>query len=97
MLNWKIVAIIEFIAIIGLVSFMISQQEKKLPMDNNDTGFLSPRIYQGVLEPQSRLLFNFDPLEEALRDYINKKNKTISLYVLNVRDSSIMAINRKVE
>ncbi len=58
---------------------------------------LSSRIYSGILEPKSKLIFNYNPLEKVLRSYIEKKDKQISVYVLNLRNEAAMSINEDVE
>ncbi|MBI5073316.1 serine hydrolase [Candidatus Woesearchaeota archaeon] len=60
---------------------------------SNDTKLLSSRIYSGILEPQSYLILNYEPLQEELKQNIEKNNLTISVYVENLRSGAHMSIN----
>ena len=58
---------------------------------------LSPRIYAGIIGPNSHLIFNLNPLEVALRNYIAENNLNVSIFILNLKDSSSIGINHNVE
>lgn len=57
------------------------------------TGLLSPRVYSGLLPPQSYLIFNLKPLQKDLQEYITSNNLGVSLYVVNLRDGVSIGIN----
>lgn len=60
-------------------------------------GFLSPRIYKGVLQPKSFLIVHFKPLKQEITNYIEKNNINASVYVENFRNGAFMGINEKTE
>lgn len=93
---WKIVSIIELIIIIILFFFLQTKQNSQEKIEINEEGLLSPRVYAGILPAESKLIFNFDPLENVLREYIDQRNKTIGFYIMNMRDSASMGINENV-
>ncbi len=59
----------------------------------NPIGLLSPRIYAGLIPPQSYLIFNYEPLRQGIRSYIEQNNLNLSVYVVNMRDGASMSIN----
>lgn len=91
----KTIYSIILIIIVGLIIFKI--HEKSHEEVENNQGLLSPRVYQGILQEESKLLFNFEPLEEAIKEYISKKDETISVYLINARDSSALSINNEIQ
>jgi beta-lactamase class A len=91
-MNKKLILIILIIIIVTGSIYLRPKNEA-----TKDEGLLSPRIYQGILKEESKLLFNFDPLEEAIGSYISKKTGTVSVYVLNARDGSVLSINNDLE
>ena len=54
--------------------------------------FISSRIAAGVLQPDSRLILNFEPLKTDINNYIEENNLNISVYVLNLRDGASFGI-----
>ena len=91
---WKYLAVIEAIIIIVIFATITLNQKEKTVLSEN---FLSPRISSGILKPESRLIFNFQPLEKSLEQYISHKNATIGIYVMNLRDGASMGINEETE
>ncbi len=97
----NLIILFEFIIILVLVFLQISS----LTQNGNATyadftkmhKLLSPRIYAGLIEPNSHLIFNLNPLEVALKDYIEKNNLNVSVYILNMKDGSSMGINHNVD
>lgn len=73
----------------------MSKQEKR--EIEPESQLLSSRIYSGVLEPQSHLIYNFKELEESLENRITKEKKNISIYLQNLRDGASMGINEDTE
>ena len=59
----------------------------------NRSGLLSPRVYEGILEPQSYLIVNYAPLQRELQHYVSRQNGTISVYVVNLRDGATLGID----
>lgn len=94
----------ETIIILGLCIYLISVISHPAPqvvktsycdkyMYEDKTCLLSPRIYTGILNPESYLVLNFKPLQEDLQNYIRENNLSSSVYVLNIRDSASFGIN----
>lgn len=84
--------------LIVLIAVAVSKiHERSHEEAENNEGLLSARVYQGILQEESKLLFNFEPLEEAIKQYISKKGGTISVYLVNARDSSILSINNEIQ
>jgi beta-lactamase class A len=92
--KWKSIALAEIVVILILAGFLLHHTPvASTPED----GLLSPRIYKGILEPESRLIFSFKPLERSLQNYTEHENATIALYVSNLRDGASMGINEEME
>ena len=98
MSKWKNIAIFElFLIIIGAI-FIINliSLENKQEINNQDR-LLSSRIYAGILEPQSHLIYNFDELEDSISARIQSENKKVSVYLQNLRDGASMGVNEDAE
>lgn len=91
----KWIIAIETIALIVLllIFFHAPQIPATAAHEVNHTGLLSPRVYEGILEPQSYLIVNYAPLRRELEEYTSLQNGTISVYVVNLRDGASMSIN----
>ena len=61
---------------------------------NYSSGLLSPRVYAGILEPNSYLISNFGPLRDDIRSYIIDNNLSASVYVENLRNGVNIGINQ---
>lgn len=85
----KYIIIIQTVVIIILIIFVIIPLNSKKQEQYN--GLLSTRIYAQILEPESYLIFNFDPLKIDLLETINNSN--VSIYVRNLRDGADLGIN----
>ncbi len=96
----RALAIFEGLAIVLLVFLLVhlySQSTVKTtlgPQSYND-GLLSPRVYSGLLKPQSHLILNFDPFDSWVRTYSKEKNVNFSLYVVNLRNGASLGINQE--
>ena len=94
-MDLKRLVALQFAVIIILAFFLI-----KLNLDDNESitaGLLSPRVYSGILKPQSYLIFNFEPLENDIGIYIKNRGINSSVYVLNIRDGASMGINQEYD
>ena len=60
---------------------------------NGSFGFLSPRIYSGILEPRSFLITNFEPLKSGIDSFLQQQNINASVYVENLRNGISFGIN----
>lgn len=86
------------IILVGIIATNYYNKQDKNHCENyiNSDGtvcLLSPRVYTGMITPESYLLFNFEPLKKDVQSYINKKNQNISVYVLNIRDGASFGID----
>jgi len=54
---------------------------------------LSPRIYTKIIQPNSFLILNLNPLKDDIQGYIGKNNFNMSVYILNLRDGASFGIN----
>ena len=63
-------------------------------VDYNSSGLLSPRVYAGLLEPQSYLITNFGPLKSELREFMLLNNINGSVYIENLRNGVNIGINQ---
>ena len=70
-------------------------EEQKITPVNDSNKLLSSRIYSGILEPQSYLILNYDPLREDITSYIEGNNLNVSVYVENLRDGASMGIHER--
>ena len=98
-LKWIIAS--EALVILLLLAFIISLEAGKAKTIQsaaaiNPNGLLSPRVYSGLLKPQSFLITNFDPLKEKLKDYIKQHDLNVSVYVENLRNGAQMGINEHI-
>ena len=90
----KVIGILTVIIIILLTLLFIQHNNlKNKPLAINNTSLLSPRIYAGILEPQSYLILNFEPLKKNLQKDIQIHNWTTSVYLVNLRNGASMGIN----
>ena len=96
-LKW-IVAIETFTILFLLIFLMSRNKSTALPKEiqNNHQGLLSPRIYSGVLKPQSFLITNFEPLKDKMEEYIQENRINVSIYVENLRNGAQIGINEDV-
>src|SRR3989338_2218536 len=93
----KHLLVVETIIILVLAgNFVYDKYSEKQNQIQSEEGFLSPRIYHGLLEPKSRLITNFLPLREQIEAYFQKNNITGSLYVENLRNGAYTGINEKI-
>ena len=65
-----------------------------LKLMNYTSGLLSPRVYAGLLEPQSYLITNFEPLRSDIRNYLQDGNISASVYIENLRNGVNIGINQ---
>lgn len=97
----KLIAIIEAIAILILISLLSWQinNENNISLDKNEhySGLLSPRIYSGLLKPQSYLTFNLKPLQNDIQSYIDENKINVSVYVVNLKDGASFGIDEDEE
>jgi len=54
---------------------------------------LSPEVYTHSLKSENYLLMDLKPLQNDIQNYISTNNLNISIYVLNIQDSSSFGIN----
>lgn len=93
-LKWVVIA--ETVVIIILLIFVANSYIAKIKVESQiEKGFLSPRIYSGLIEPKSFLIVNFAPLKENVRNYILKNNLNVSVYVENLRNGAFMGVGEK--
>lgn len=94
--NYKILVVILLITIVVLSVFYMRELKKnssEYPIATRNSNLLSPRVYSGILEPGSLLVFNFKPFEEGLIKYVRDNNLNASIFVENLRDGSSLNIN----
>ena len=60
---------------------------------SKNNGLLSPRIYSGVLKPQSMLINNFEPLQTGIRYFLRENNISASVYIENLRNGANVGID----
>lgn len=73
-----------------------NSNNQQVPIGNESKfQLISPRVSSGLLPPKSYLILNFQPLENNLRNYIDKKNLNVSVYVLNLRDGASLGIGEE--
>jgi len=96
----KLILWTEAVIIIALIALLLPSyygvKETHCEKYLNDDGsvcLLSPRVYTGMIPPKSHLIFNFEPLQEEIQDYITTNELNASLYVLNIRDGASFGIN----
>ena len=93
-LKWVVIA--EAIAIILLLAVVANVYVGKAKVEKQSKdGFLSPRIYSGLLEPKSFLITSFAPLKEKILNYIAKNQQNVSVYVENLRNGAFSGINER--
>ncbi len=95
-LKW--IVLLEAVIIVILAVTTISLYTNKLKVQSNQEikqSLLSPRIHVGLLEPESFMIVNFNPLKEEIQAYITKNNLNVSVYVENFRNGAFMGINEK--
>src|SRR3989344_7943049 len=96
-LKFKYIAIFEFFIIAILLVFLIYALKSFNPQNQKEStsGLLSPRIYSGLLKPESFMIVNFAELKEKIQSYVTKNNLNVSVYVENFRNGAYMGINEK--
>ena len=95
-MNLKHIIFLEAFVIVVLLSAIVALSSKNansVEKAKESNGLLSPRVYAGLLEPQSYLIFNFDPLREKISQFIENNHLNVSVYVENLRDGASMGIN----
>ncbi len=91
--RWLIFILVSIIIILSFIDLRLtSHQAPTSDAIKEKQGLLSPRVYAGLLKPQSYLILNYDPLKEVLQSYINENNLNLSIYVVNLRDGASMNI-----
>ncbi len=92
----KTIILVELLLILGLlfwVFMLYHDQSTNASSENVNYSLLSPRINANLLQPNSYLVMNYDPLEEEFRTFIEQNNLSMSIYVENMRDGAAMSIN----
>ena len=91
----KKVVVFESIVIIVLIVLLFFQYNnlKSQVYQQDNTHLLSPRIYSGILKPESYLILNFEPLRNDLQRYITDNKINAAVYVLNIRNGASIGIN----
>lgn len=93
-LRWMVAA--EAVIIMLLLAVIINYYTSNSKIEKaRNNGLLSPRITSGLLEPKSFMIVNFAPLREKMRNYIEKNNLNVSVYVENLRNGAFTGINEK--
>lgn len=82
------------ILILLLLILALYRSPAKITSEQNNS-LLSNRITSNLLEPQSYLILNYDPLEEELTHFITENNLSVSVYVENLRDGAAMGIHEE--
>ncbi len=96
-IRYKWIALVQFVILLVLLGVWINHEIVERSMEKQRAeGLLSPRIYTGLLEPESRLIVNFQPLKQDLQGYLTKHNLTAGIYVENLRNGASMGINEKM-
>jgi len=88
----KGVAVIEAIIII-ILAILLFTHYSHTSTTTNKYPMLSSRISAGLLQPQSFLILNFEPLKKDINNYIADNNLNLSLFVENLRDGASFGIN----
>ena len=91
----KIAIIVESVVIIALVLLIFFYYNPHHQQVKN--GLLSPRVYSGLIKPQSYLILNLKPLQKEMQNYFNYESINASLYVANLRDGVSFGINSNKE
>lgn len=95
-INLKRLVILEAILILSLLVLIGSFYMKQLKVEKSiSQGYLSPRIYSGLIEPKSFLLVSFAPLRNNIQTYIDKNHYNISVFVENLRNGAYTGINER--
>jgi beta-lactamase class A len=99
----KIIITIETLVILILAAFLLffyyNEQHTHCTKYLNDDGsvcLLSPRVYTGMVPAESYLIFNFEPLQKDIQEYITTNGLNVSLYVLNIRDGASFGVNENI-
>ena len=93
--RWLIFILLSIIIVLSVIDLRKTTLTSSETAENNSVtkGLLSPRVYAGLIKPQSYLIFNYNPLKDVLQSYINQNNLNVSVYVVNLRDGASMGIN----
>lgn len=93
----KILLILQFIVILTLAFWVFTLSSPDLDHDahykNPNYSLLSSRISYDILESNSYLILNYDPLEEELSQLIEQNHLNVSIYVVNLRDGASFGVN----
>lgn len=84
---------IVIITLAVLLSWFYAASLKPAERQKIIPGFLSERVYTGVLEPQSLLINNFETLQSGIKSFLQGNNISASVYVENLRNGANMGIN----
>jgi len=88
-ISFKRIVILETIILILLIILLIQCKTQ----NNNSQGLLSQRIYNGIIEPKSYLIFNLNPLEDKIQEIIDQSGGHVAVYIVNLRDGASIGIN----
>lgn len=94
--RWLTFTLLTIIIILGFIDLRLNSSLHQIPIQNTPSekqGLLSPRVYTGLIKPQSYLIFNYNPLKDFLQSYIDRNNLNLSVYVVNLRDGGSLSIN----
>lgn len=94
MVKLKSLIIIEALVILVLLGYIlipsVYTQNK-----NASKGLLSPRVYEGILEPKSFLILNYVPLKNEIESFIQQNKLNVSVYIENMRSGSHVGLNER--
>ena len=100
-INLKLALLLESLIILLLIGVLVRDYagSKKISISaaavQSGNNFLSNRIYTKEFQPESFIISDFTPLRDEVQQYLNEKNKNISVYVVNLRNGVSMGINEK--
>jgi len=94
MVKLKSILIIETLVILMLLAYIvvpkiINKNEAKKER------LLSPRVYEGILEPKSFLIVNYAPLKNDIGSFIQKNELNVSVYIENIRSGAFVGVNER--
>lgn len=85
------------IALIIIFFLIFHNSQPDYLKDNGKIKLLSPRIYSGIIKPESYLILNWNPLEEKINNFIQNNSLNVSVYVLNMRDGASFGVDEDEE
>lgn len=90
--KWEVATFLGVAAIIILLIYI------KIHHNQQETsGLLSLNLYKGAITPESHLIFNFEPLENGIKEYLADRTGTTGIYITNLRDGASLGINEEEE